>query len=42
MSVVLANVGEKKYIHTHADGKPVELRLMLNNELPQSKSQSNP
>ncbi|HEV2692501.1 MAG TPA: protease modulator HflK [Verrucomicrobiae bacterium] len=40
MSVVLANVGEKKYIHTHADGKPVELRLMLNNELPQSKSGS--
>jgi len=37
MSEVLANVGEKKYIHTHADGKPVELRLMLNNELPQSK-----
>ncbi|MDR3459303.1 MAG: protease modulator HflK [Verrucomicrobiae bacterium] len=38
MSVVLANAGEKKYLHTHADGKPVELRLMLNNELQQSKS----
>ena len=37
MSVVLANVGEKKYLPTHVDGKPVEMRLMLNNELPQSK-----
>jgi membrane protease subunit HflK len=38
MSIVLANAGEKKFVHTHPDGKPVELRLMLNNELPQSKS----
>ena len=38
MSVILANVGEKKFLPTHTDGKPVELRLMLNNELPQSKS----
>jgi len=42
MSVVLANVGEKKYLPTHVDGKPVELRLLFNNELPQSKSSSNP
>jgi membrane protease subunit HflK len=42
MSVVLANAGEKKFINTHADGKPVEVRLMLNNELPQSKSSSSP
>src|SRR5262249_11634075 len=40
MSAVLANAGEKKYINTHPDGKPVELRLQLNNELPQSKSTS--
>ena len=38
MSLILTNVGEKKFLPTHTDGKPVELRLMLNNELPQSKS----
>ena len=38
MSMILTNVGEKKFLPTHSDGKPVELRLMLNNELPQSRS----
>jgi hypothetical protein len=37
MGMILTNVGEKKFLPTHADGKPVELRLMLNNELPQPK-----
>jgi membrane protease subunit HflK len=42
MSMILTNVGEKKFLPTHADGKPVELRLMLNNEPPQPKSAANP
>ena len=42
MSTIMANVGEKKFLPTHTDGRPAELRLMLNNELPQSKSGSNP
>ncbi len=42
MAVILANVGEKKFLPTHANGKPAELRLMLNNELPQQKSGANP
>src|ERR1035437_4641098 len=41
MSMILTNVGEKKFLPTHADGKPVELRLMLNNEPPQ-KPGANP
>ncbi|HZL77243.1 MAG TPA: SPFH domain-containing protein [Candidatus Limnocylindrales bacterium] len=42
MSMILTNVGEKKILPTHADGKSVELRLMLNNEPPQPKSAANP
>jgi modulator of FtsH protease HflK len=38
MSLILTNVGEKKFLPTHTGGNPVELRLMLNNELPQSRS----
>jgi membrane protease subunit HflK len=38
MSLILTNVGEKKFLPTHTGGKPVELRLMLNNELPQSRA----
>jgi len=40
--MILTNVGEKKILPTHADGKSVELRLMLNNEPPQPKSAANP
>lgn len=36
-AAMLANAGEKKFIDTHADGKPIDLRLLLNNELPQQK-----
>ena len=32
MAEVLTNVGEKKILPTKADGKSIELRLMLNNE----------
>lgn len=42
MTTILANVGEKKMLPTHANGKPVELRLNLGNELPQKKSDANP
>jgi modulator of FtsH protease HflK len=35
MGQVLTNVAEKKFLPTHADGKPIELRLMLNNEPPE-------
>jgi membrane protease subunit HflK len=42
MAQVLANVGEKKFIPAHADGKPIEVRLMLNNELPEKKPAANP
>jgi membrane protease subunit HflK len=38
MTLVLTNVAEKKFLPTHADGKPIELRLMLNNEPPEQKS----
>jgi regulator of protease activity HflC (stomatin/prohibitin superfamily) len=38
MALVLTNVAEKKFIPTHADGKPIEVRLMLNNEPPEQKS----
>jgi membrane protease subunit HflK len=37
MSQVLTNVAEKKFLPTHAGEKPIELRLMLNNEPPQPK-----
>ncbi len=41
MSQILTNV-EKNFLPTHTDGKPVELRLMLNREPPQPKSAANP
>ena len=42
MSLILTNVGEKNILPTHADGKTVELRLMLNREPPQPKTAENP
>ncbi|MGD1088456.1 MAG: protease modulator HflK [Verrucomicrobiota bacterium] len=38
MGQVLTNVAEKKFLPTHADGKPIELRLMLNNEPPEQNT----
>lgn len=37
MSQVLTNVQDKMFLPVHADGKPPELRLMLNREPPQPK-----
>lgn len=42
MTVVLTNVQEKIFLPQRADGKPRELRLMLNREPPQPKSAANP
>ena len=42
MTVVLANVQDKIILPQRADGKPRELRLMLNREPPQPKSAANP
>ena len=42
MTVVLTNVQDKIYLPQRADGKPRELRLMLNREPPQPKSAANP
>jgi len=41
MAEVLTNVGEKKILPTKADGKSIELRLMLNNEPFQPNSGAN-
>lgn len=38
MGYSLTNAGEKKILPTSVDGKPVELRLMLNNEPPEGNS----
>ena len=37
MALVLTNVAEKKFIPARADEKPIEVRLMLNNEPPEPK-----
>jgi membrane protease subunit HflK len=37
MSEVLTNVQDKMFLPVHADGKPTELRLMLNREPPEPK-----
>jgi modulator of FtsH protease HflK len=37
MSQVLTNVQDKMFLPVHADGKPVELRLILNREPPEPK-----
>jgi membrane protease subunit HflK len=41
MAVVLTNV-DKQYLPAHADGKPIEVRVMVNRELPEQKSAANP
>jgi len=42
MAQVLTNVQDKIFLPQRADGKPRELRLMLNREPPQPKSAANP
>jgi membrane protease subunit HflK len=42
MAVVLTNVQDKIFLPQRADGKPRELRLLLNREPPQPKSAANP
>jgi membrane protease subunit HflK len=38
MALVLTNVAEKKFIPSRADERPIELRIMVNNELPERKT----
>jgi len=40
MSRVFTNAQDKIYLPTTADGKPTELRLLLNRELPKPKTQT--
>jgi hypothetical protein len=42
MSQALTNVQRTELLPTHADGKPIEVRLMLNDEPPQPKPAANP
>lgn len=42
MSEVLTNVQDKMYLPVHADGKPTELRLLLNREPPEPKPAASP
>jgi hypothetical protein len=42
MAQVLTNVQDKIFLPQRADGKPRELRLMLNREPPQPKTAANP
>ena len=42
MSQALTNVQRKEFLPAHADGKPIEVRLMLNDEPPQPKPAANP
>jgi regulator of protease activity HflC (stomatin/prohibitin superfamily) len=42
MGEVLTNVQRQEYLPTHTDGKPIEVRLMLNDEPPQPKNTANP
>jgi hypothetical protein len=37
---VLTNVQEKIYLPTSTDGKPIELRLLLNREPPKQPTQT--
>jgi hypothetical protein len=37
MAVVLTNV-DKQFLPTHADGKPIEFRVMVNREPPEPKT----
>ena len=38
MGQVLTNVDDKMYLPTTANGKPIELRLLLNREPPEPKT----
>ena len=40
MSRVFTNAQDKIYLPTTADGKPTELRLLLNRELPKPKTET--
>jgi membrane protease subunit HflK len=42
MGQVLTNVQRQEYLPTHADGKPIEVRLMLGDEPPQPKNAATP
>jgi membrane protease subunit HflK len=42
MGQVLTNVQDKMYLPVHADGRPTEVRLMLNREPPQPKTAATP
>jgi hypothetical protein len=42
METAFTNVQDKIYLPQRADGKPRELRLMLNREPPQQKQTANP
>jgi membrane protease subunit HflK len=42
MSQALTNVQDKMFLPVHADGRPVELRLMINREPPEPKPAANP
>ena len=42
MTQILTNVQEKMFLPERADGKPRELRLLLNREPPEPKSEANP
>ncbi|HEY4952178.1 MAG TPA: hypothetical protein VII71_02185, partial [Verrucomicrobiae bacterium] len=42
MGQVLTNVQDKMYLPVHADGRPTEVRLMLNREPPQPKTAAGP
>ena len=42
LAEVLTNVQDKIFLPQRADGKPREMRLMLNREPPQPKSAANP
>jgi membrane protease subunit HflK len=42
MGRALTNVQRKEFLPAHADGKPIEVRLMLNDEPPQPKPAANP
>ena len=42
MGQVLTNVQDKMFLPERADGKPRELRLMLNREPPEPKPAANP
>jgi hypothetical protein len=37
MGRVFTNAQDKMFLHANADGKPIELRLLLNREPPKSK-----